>query len=133
MGFMPRIDVVIANNRCHCCDDDPVKPQPKELAVFFKDGKFRAKLDRNDFSSIYSGLVTATRRAIHDFLANHYQLNSDEIPDGFRAILDKRLPSLEEVYDIEKVAHGIFSSKSGDSLDRSHTPSPNKKLTLNTP
>lgn len=124
MSFKPRIEVTIANNRCNCCEDSSIKPQPKEMAVFYKDGKFYAKLDRDDFSVIYKGLIQKTNVAIQEFLAQQYSVTPLEIPEGYRVILMKRLPSLEEVYEIEKAAGKILSSKSDPSLDGSNPGSP---------
>ena len=74
MGFVPRIEITVANNRCNCCEDSPVRAQPGEMAVFYseKDKKFYAKLDRDDFSSLYKDLIDRTRGAIQEFRAREY-------------------------------------------------------------
>ena len=138
MSFRPRIEVTIANNRCNCCEDSSIKPQPKELAVFYKKGKFYAKLDRDDFSVLYLGLVAETRAAIHEFLSKQYSVTPVELPEGYRVILATRLPSLEEVYKIERAAGEVFSKKSNpfvDSLASSRAASPDlvKETARHTP
>ena len=118
MGFSPRIAVNISNNKCWCCED-PIKPQPNELAVFYSEKHkcFVAKLDRDNFSLIYKDLIALTERQINDAIAQHYSIKPEELPDYYRKILVTRLPSLKEVYDIEKAASIIFTSKSSGSVD----------------
>ena len=126
MSFVPKINVTIANNRCWCCEDNSVKPQPRELAVFYseKDGKFHAKLNRDDFDVLYKDLIERTKRAIQEFLEAHYTIVSSDIPDGYRAVLSSRLPSLEEVYNIERMASEVFARKSSNSVDALDSSSP---------
>lgn len=118
MSFIPRIDVTVSHNKCSCCEDDSSKPQPKELAVFYKNGKFHAKLNRDDFDIIYKDLIERTQIAIQEFMEKHYQVQILDLPGNYLTSLSQRLPSLEEVYTIERAASEILKRRSDSSVDR---------------